>query len=105
MAKGKVTAYFCKECGYESAKWMGQCPGCREWNTFVEELVSKDKKSKSSLHTDKKPSLLSQIPTEDEERTRQSSWRRNCKGVFDFNGRGPGNWKIDVTFTGLQADF
>ncbi len=69
MAKGKVTAYFCKECGYESAKWMGQCPGCREWNTFVEELVSKDKKSKSSLNTDKKPSLLSQIPTEDEERT------------------------------------
>ena len=36
MAKGK-TLFFCKECGYESAKWMGQCPGCREWNTFVEE--------------------------------------------------------------------
>lgn len=29
--------FFCKECGYESAKWMGQCPGCKEWNTFVEE--------------------------------------------------------------------
>jgi len=68
MAKGKSTAYFCKECGYESAKWMGQCPGCREWNTFVEELVSKDKGNKKSLHTDKKPSLLSQIQTEDEER-------------------------------------
>lgn len=36
MAKGK-TLFFCKECGYESAKWMGQCPGCKEWNTFVEE--------------------------------------------------------------------
>ena len=69
MAKGKITAYFCKECGYESAKWMGQCPGCREWNTFVEELVSKDKGNKKPLHTDKKPSLLSQIPTEEEERT------------------------------------
>ncbi|MEY8328707.1 DNA repair protein RadA [Lachnospiraceae bacterium 48-33] len=69
MAKGKITAYFCKECGYESAKWLGQCPGCREWNTFVEELISKDKGSKKSLHTDRKPSLLSQIPTEDEERT------------------------------------
>ena len=36
MAKEK-TLFFCQSCGYESAKWMGQCPGCREWNTFVEE--------------------------------------------------------------------
>ena len=42
MAKGKtVTVYFCQSCGYESSKWMGQCPGCREWNTFVEENVEK----------------------------------------------------------------
>lgn len=70
MAKGKITAFFCKECGYESAKWMGQCPGCREWNTFVEEVVSKsDKGLRKTVHTDKKPSLLSQIQTEDEKRT------------------------------------
>ncbi|MCD2491807.1 DNA repair protein RadA [Lacrimispora sp. NSJ-141] len=36
MAKARATVFYCKECGYESAKWMGQCPGCREWNTFVE---------------------------------------------------------------------
>ena len=36
MAKAKATAFFCKECGYESAKWMGQCPACGEWNSFVE---------------------------------------------------------------------
>ena len=41
MAKAKGTVYFCQQCGYESAKWMGQCPGCREWNTFVEETVEK----------------------------------------------------------------
>ncbi len=42
MAKGKTsTVFFCQSCGYESTKWMGQCPGCREWNTFVEETVSK----------------------------------------------------------------
>ena len=41
MAKGKTTAFFCKECGYESAKWLGQCPVCREWNSFVEEPVAK----------------------------------------------------------------
>lgn len=40
MAKEKMkTVFFCQECGYESAKWMGQCPGCRGWNTFVEETV------------------------------------------------------------------
>ena len=35
---------FCKECGYESAKWLGQCPVCKEWNTFVEEPVAQTKK-------------------------------------------------------------
>ena len=39
MAKAK-TGFFCQECGYESAKWMGQCPGCRAWNSFVEEPVA-----------------------------------------------------------------
>lgn len=37
MAKGKATIFFCQNCGYESAKWAGQCPGCKEWNTMVEE--------------------------------------------------------------------
>lgn len=42
MAKGKsISVHFCQNCGYESAKWLGQCPGCREWNTFVEETIEK----------------------------------------------------------------
>ena len=41
MAKGKITTvFYCQECGYESSKWMGQCPGCKQWNTLVEEKVS-----------------------------------------------------------------
>jgi len=40
MAKSKTT-YFCQNCGYESAKWLGKCPSCSQWNTFVEELVEK----------------------------------------------------------------
>ena len=44
MAKAKITAFFCKECGYETTKWMGQCPGCHEWNTFVEAPVVKPSK-------------------------------------------------------------
>ncbi len=40
MAKGKnQTVFFCQECGYESSKWMGQCPTCKKWNTLVEEKV------------------------------------------------------------------
>ncbi|MBC5687194.1 DNA repair protein RadA [Roseburia sp. NSJ-9] len=43
MAKGKNNVFFCQECGYESSKWVGQCPACKAWNTMVEEIV--DKKS------------------------------------------------------------
>lgn len=40
MAKGKkTTLFFCQSCGYESAKWLGQCPACKEWNTLVEEPI------------------------------------------------------------------
>ena len=45
MLKNKKMVYFCQECGYESAKWMGQCPGCKAWNSFVEEPVSTVKKT------------------------------------------------------------
>lgn len=42
------TVFFCKECGYESAKWLGKCPGCNSWNSFVEEKINKQSKSKAS---------------------------------------------------------
>ena len=41
MSKVK-TAYFCQNCGYESVKWVGQCPSCGQWNTFVEELIQRE---------------------------------------------------------------
>jgi DNA repair protein RadA/Sms len=40
MAKSKI-AYFCQSCGFESAKWLGKCPSCQQWNTFVEEIIDK----------------------------------------------------------------
>ena len=72
MAKGKSSVYFCQNCGFESAKWMGQCPGCKEWNTFVEEIV--DRKSSVSASVKKavaeaNPVPLSAISSADEERT------------------------------------
>src|SRR5450432_1461147 len=41
MSKIK-TAFFCNNCGYESAKWLGKCPSCEQWNTFTEEVITKD---------------------------------------------------------------
>ena len=40
MAKKKKTVYVCQECGYDTAKWMGKCPGCGAWNTMAEEIVA-----------------------------------------------------------------
>lgn len=71
MAKGKKnTVFFCQNCGYESPKWMGQCPGCREWNTFVEEQITTAsmKKSGSVGMGSKEPARLSEIITKEDDR-------------------------------------
>ena len=72
MAKSKIV-YFCQECGYESAKWMGQCPGCKAWNSFVEEPVA-PKGSRGSSASAKEiasaaPTKLSMVSLDDHKRT------------------------------------
>ncbi|HEY1870741.1 MAG TPA: DNA repair protein RadA [Chitinophagaceae bacterium] len=47
MSKIK-TAFFCNNCGYESAKWLGKCPSCEQWNTFTEEVINKDDRLEES---------------------------------------------------------
>ena len=71
MAKGKQkTTFFCKECGFESPKWLGQCPGCKDWDSFVEEPVVKTAAGRSVTVTEhREPSKLSEIVTNDEVRT------------------------------------
>lgn len=78
MAKGKTTAFFCRECGYESAKWLGQCPVCREWNSFVEEPVAKAEASgkrgiskiaaNAGISGKIKPARLSEIVLDEQDR-------------------------------------
>lgn len=70
MAKGKSTVFFCQSCGYESSKWMGQCPGCHEWNTMVEETVVTGGKKRTQGGTQERsePSLLADISLEKEDR-------------------------------------
>ena len=52
MGKNTAMVFFCTECGYESAKWMGQCPGCKNWNTFSEEPRERQGKHKKYAQTD-----------------------------------------------------
>ncbi len=72
MAKAKTTAFFCKECGFESAKWAGQCPACRAWNTMVEEPVGKKESSRRMMADERKaaakPVTLAEVSIEEQDR-------------------------------------
>ena len=77
MAKAKDMIFFCKECGYESAKWAGQCPACHEWNTFVEAPTQKAPKGMAGrgqrslrLNPEVKPVSMSEIKAAEQERTK-----------------------------------
>lgn len=69
MAKAKKSIYFCQNCGHEESKWLGQCPMCREWNTFVEEkvTVSKGTAAKTSVR-EAEVVTLSNVSTDQEDR-------------------------------------
>ena len=69
MAKANKTMFFCKECGYESSKWLGQCPGCREVGTFVEEPVGKKTKTVTKSLLNSMPVTINQVTVNKEERT------------------------------------
>ncbi|MBR1693661.1 MAG: DNA repair protein RadA [Lachnospiraceae bacterium] len=75
MAKSKrAVVYFCGNCGHESAKWMGQCPACKMWNTFAEEVVKVESKgmggAAKAVLSDRaaRPVTFSEISLSDEER-------------------------------------
>lgn len=74
MAKTR-SAYFCQSCGYESAKWLGKCPSCNQWNTFVEEIIEKAnsavpdwKTASTSTQRANKPAPINEIEYREEHR-------------------------------------
>ena len=72
MASSKAkTVFYCKECGYESSKWMGQCPGCRQWNTFVEAPSDQSGRSPSAARGSRgtSPVLLRDVASREDDRT------------------------------------
>lgn len=82
MAKSK-TLFFCQQCGHQAIKWLGKCPSCGEWNTFVEEIIQKEEPDKavwrqnSALKTVEKPQMLSEIAWEANERIHTSDAELN----------------------------
>lgn len=70
MSKIK-SAFFCQSCGYEAAKWLGKCPSCSEWNTFVEEMIEKPSKNVVAFSNETKhakPQLIQEVVKQEEER-------------------------------------
>ena len=74
MAKSKI-AYFCQSCGFEAAKWLGKCPSCSQWNTFVEEIIEKTniavpdwKANSTSTQRANKPVQIPDITFSEEQR-------------------------------------
>ncbi len=67
MAKSK-TVYICQECAYETSRWLGKCPSCNQWNTFVEEVLKEDKKNNLSNLVGAKPVNINEIDTNNEQR-------------------------------------
>jgi DNA repair protein RadA/Sms len=81
LAKSKTT-FFCQSCGYESPKWLGKCPSCTNWNTFVEEVVQKednknDWKPSSIRERVSKPKTLEEIESGHEKRINTSDSELN----------------------------
>lgn len=68
MAKAKKSVYFCQNCGHEESKWLGQCPMCKEWNTFVEERVTSEKQSGIKGKKEAQVVTLNSVTTDEDER-------------------------------------
>ena len=60
MAKVK-TSFFCQNCGAQSAKWIGHCPSCKEWNTYVEEVIQKKEDNKSGVPIEKRNARIKNL--------------------------------------------
>jgi Rubredoxin metal binding domain len=103
MSKVK-SAFFCSNCGYESAKWVGKCPSCQQWNTFIEEIIQKDNTRNSATWKEETPKHSSKIVSLNEiekdhnegSGTEQGTWRRNSSRVTHPGSRRTGNREVDL---------
>lgn len=108
MAKIK-TVFVCNECGYESAKWLGKCPSCNSWSTFVEEKVVKDKDLNTVQVKNVTPVSLKDVEKKDTTRikTNFDELDRVLGGGFVVGslvllGGEPGIRKVNINFTDMR---
>ena len=96
--KKHKSAFFCQNCGSQSPKWLGKCPTCDEWNTFVEERISKEKGvSTNTFKKDNIPTLINKIVFSNEKRIDSNNLELNrvlgggiVKGSVVLIGGDPG---------------
>lgn len=104
----QTTVFVCSNCGQESTKWFGRCPGCNEWNTCYEEKVNKKTGQKNSMVKDITPTSLNDI---EKQMTKRISTGFNeldrvlggglVKGSLTLLGGEPGIRKIHINITNL----
>lgn len=82
MAKSKKSIFFCQNCGHEENKWLGQCPMCKEWNTFVEEALPVSKGSSVKMAGEAQVVTLNSVEMDREDRidTRMAELNRVLGG-------------------------
>lgn len=68
MAKAKKSIFFCQNCGHEENKWLGQCPMCKEWNTFVEEKITSAKAGAVKEAKSAQVVTLTSVSTQEDDR-------------------------------------
>lgn len=105
MAKPKIR-FVCQSCGYVTAKWLGKCPECGQWDSFVEEMDVPERPGQSYLPVGEtaKPKPLHQVAEQSSAVCRQVSVNlivclgRDCSRQPGFVGRRPGHWQVDYAF-------
>lgn len=105
--------FFCKECGHESSKWMGQCPACRSWNTFTEETIRKGSVGslkKTSGSNRPKPTILNEVSTDAQKRLSAGASELNrvlgggiVPGSLTLIGGDPGIGKSTILLQMMQS--
>lgn len=109
MAKKVATVFVCNECGYESSKWLGKCPSCQAWNTFVEEKAIQTTNFKDRKKPQGEVVKLNQVVKKETTRVRTGVEELDrvlgggfVNGSLTLLGGEPGIRKIYAYFTNLQ---
>ena len=114
MAKGKKSIFFCQNCGHEEAKWLGQCPACKEWNTFVEERIDSGITKGTTVAAravhEAKVVPLTEVTADDD--TRSETGIKELDRVLGGGivpgslvlVRRSGNWKVNTFITGMPKN-